>query len=59
MLLSHPVLRKHSYEILKITNDDVFRDVVEDLIFGGKPVVLGVKANVDVETETGTPSRFR
>lgn len=37
---------------LKITDDDVFRDVVEDLIFGGKPVVLGVKANVDVETET-------
>ena len=37
---------------LKITDDDVFRDVVEDLVFGGKPVVLGVKANVDVETET-------
>lgn len=37
---------------LKITDDDVFTDVVEDLIFGGKPVVLGVKADVDVETET-------
>ena len=37
---------------LKITDDDLFADVVEDLIFGGKPVVLGVKANVDVETET-------
>lgn len=37
---------------LKITDDDVFTDVVEDLIFGGKPVVLGVKAEVDVETET-------
>ena len=37
---------------LKITDDDVFADVVEDLIFGGKPVVLGVKADVDVETET-------
>lgn len=37
---------------LKITDDDVFRDVVEDLVFGGKPVVLGVKADVDVETET-------
>ena len=37
---------------LKITDDNVFRDVVEDLVFGGKPVVLGVKANVDVETET-------
>lgn len=37
---------------LKITDDDLFADVVEDLIFGGKPVVLGVKADVDVETET-------
>ena len=37
---------------LKITDDDVFKDVVEDLLFGGKPVVLGVKADVDVETET-------
>ena len=37
---------------LKITNDDVFADVVQDLIFGGKPVVLGVKADVDVETKT-------
>ena len=37
---------------LKITDDDVFEDVVEDLIFGGKPVMLGVKADVDVETET-------
>ena len=37
---------------LKITDDDVFTEVVEDLIFGGKPVVLGVKADVDVETET-------
>ena len=37
---------------LKITDDDVFTKVVEDLVFGGKPVVLGVKADVDVETET-------
>ena len=37
---------------LKVTDDDVFTDVVEALIFGGKPVVLGVKADVDVETET-------
>ncbi|CAD6575067.1 MAG: hypothetical protein ASARMPRED_007042 [Alectoria sarmentosa] len=37
---------------LKITDDDVFTDVVQDLIFGGKSVVLGVKADVDVETET-------
>ncbi len=37
---------------LKITDDALFTDVVEDLIFGGKPVVLGVKAVVDVESET-------
>lgn len=37
---------------LEITDDDVFSDVVSDLIFGGKKVVLGVKADVDVETET-------
>ena len=37
---------------LKITDDDVFSDVVQDLVFGGKKVVLGVKADVDVETET-------
>lgn len=37
---------------LNITDDEVFTDVVEALIFGGKPVVLGVKADVDVETET-------
>ena len=37
---------------LEITDNDVFSDVVEDMVFGGKPVVLGVKANVDVETET-------
>lgn len=37
---------------LEITDDDVFSDVVSDLVFGGKKVVLGVKADVDVETET-------
>lgn len=37
---------------LKITDDDVFSEVVQSLVFGDKPVVLGVKANVDVETET-------
>ena len=37
---------------LEITDEDVFSDVVEALIFGDKPVVLGVKARVDVETET-------
>ena len=37
---------------LEITDDDVFTEVVEALIFGGKGVVLGIKAKVDVETET-------
>ncbi|KAA6410109.1 MAG: pre-rRNA processing [Lasallia pustulata] len=37
---------------LEITDDDVFIDVVQALIFGGKGVVLGIKAKVDVETET-------
>ena len=37
---------------LDITDNSVFTDVVQALIFGGKPVVLGIKANVDVETET-------
>lgn len=37
---------------LQITDDDVFADLVEALIFGGKHLVLGVKAKVDVETET-------
>ena len=37
---------------LEITDDDVFAEVVQDLVFGGKNVVLGVKAEVDVETET-------
>ncbi|KAI4202225.1 MAG: hypothetical protein LQ350_002740 [Teloschistes chrysophthalmus] len=37
---------------LEITDDDVFADVVQALLFGDKPVILGVKANVDVETET-------
>ncbi|KAL8697040.1 MAG: hypothetical protein Q9201_007342, partial [Fulgogasparrea decipioides] len=37
---------------LEITDDDVFTDVIQALIFGAKPVVLGVQAKVDVETET-------
>lgn len=37
---------------LDITDDDVFADVVQALVFGSKPVVLGVQAKVDVETET-------
>ena len=37
---------------LEITDNDVFSDVVQDLVFSGKAVILGVKADVDVETET-------
>ena len=37
---------------LKITSNDVFADLVRALLFGGKNLVLGVKASVDVETET-------
>jgi len=37
---------------LKITDDDVFAKVVKAMLFGSDKVVLGVKAEVDVETET-------
>ena len=37
---------------LKVTNNDVFADLVQALMFGGKSLVLGVKAAVDVETKT-------
>jgi Protein of unknown function (DUF3712) len=37
---------------LNITNDDAFTDLVQSLIFGGKGVELGIKANVDVNTKT-------
>ncbi|KAL9099107.1 MAG: hypothetical protein Q9163_005348 [Psora crenata] len=37
---------------LNITNDDVFAKVVEALVFGDQKVVFGIKASVDVETET-------
>jgi hypothetical protein len=37
---------------LEITDDDVFSEVVNELVFGGKGVVLGVKALVDVNTVT-------
>lgn len=37
---------------LNVTDDGVFADLVEALIFGGKAVVLDVQAQVDVETET-------
>lgn len=37
---------------LNVTDDGVFADLVQALIFGGKAVVLDVQAQVDVETET-------
>ena len=37
---------------LEITDEDVFADLVEALLFGTRPVMLGVHAKVDVETET-------
>ncbi|THY49571.1 hypothetical protein D6C99_05081 [Aureobasidium pullulans] len=37
---------------LIVTDDDVFTDVLNALLFGGKGVELGIKAEVDVEMET-------
>lgn len=37
---------------LNITDDDVFTDVIQDLVFGGKSVIMHIKADVDVEVET-------
>lgn len=37
---------------LEITDDDLFTEVVQALIFGGKPIFLTVKADVDVEMDT-------
>ena len=37
---------------LEVTDDDLFAKVVQDMIFGGKSLLLSVKAKVDVETET-------
>jgi hypothetical protein len=37
---------------LNITDDNVFTDVVQALLFGDKSVFLSIKALVDVETET-------
>ncbi|KAI9843873.1 MAG: regulator of (H+)-ATPase in vacuolar membrane [Sclerophora amabilis] len=37
---------------LQITNDDVFSELVRALVFGRKGVVLGIKADVDVEVDT-------
>ena len=37
---------------IEITDDDVFTEVVQDMVFRGKKIALNIKANVDVETET-------
>lgn len=37
---------------LTITDEDLFTEVLQALVFGGKGVVLGIKADVDVELET-------
>ncbi|KAL8819227.1 MAG: hypothetical protein Q9191_007778, partial [Dirinaria sp. TL-2023a] len=37
---------------LKVTDNDVFADLVQALVFSDKTLVLSVKAAVDVETET-------
>ena len=37
---------------LHITDQDVFTEVVQALLFGSKGVVLGIKAKVDVEADT-------
>lgn len=37
---------------LNITNEDAFTDLLQSLVFGGKGVDLGIKANVDVNTNT-------
>ncbi|KAF2431869.1 hypothetical protein EJ08DRAFT_631531 [Tothia fuscella] len=37
---------------LQITNDDAFTDVVQALLFGGKPVMLAIKAKVSIQLTT-------
>ncbi|KAI0398892.1 hypothetical protein F4802DRAFT_591654 [Xylaria palmicola] len=37
---------------LNITDSDVFADVVQALLFGNKPIQLGIQALVDVKVET-------
>ncbi|KAK5163753.1 uncharacterized protein LTR77_010426 [Saxophila tyrrhenica] len=37
---------------LNITDNDVFADVIQDMVFGDKGVVMQIKADVDVEVET-------
>lgn len=38
---------------LTITDDDLFTDVIQNMIFGKKKVILGIQAKVDVEVSTG------
>lgn len=37
---------------LTITDEDVFTDVIQEMMFGGKQVILTIKANVNVKLET-------
>lgn len=37
---------------IHITDDDVFADVLQDLVFGGRSVIMHIKADVDVEIAT-------
>jgi hypothetical protein len=37
---------------LYVTDDDLFTEVVQELLFGGKGVVLDIKADVDVHVDT-------
>ena len=37
---------------LEVTDDDVFTDVVQRIIFSGKGALLEIKAKVDIETQT-------
>ncbi|KAL1302624.1 hypothetical protein AAFC00_002995 [Neodothiora populina] len=37
---------------LEITDDDVFSDVIQAMLFGGKSVILAIKANVNVKLNT-------
>ncbi|KAI9701591.1 MAG: hypothetical protein M1836_001647 [Candelina mexicana] len=41
---------------LDVTDNDVFREVVQALVFGGKSIILSIKAEVDVEVETALGS---
>ena len=37
---------------LRITDNDVFADVIQELVFGGKSVTMHIKADVDVQVKT-------